>query len=161
MPIRPFHPSDAGAIRRILEETGVFRSEELEVAQELMDIVTEQPDQQDYVMSTYVDEAGVVRGYYCVGPTPATEGTYDLYWIATDPHVHGKGIGTELIQHCENLVRGREGRLIVVETSSKPPYKKTRLFYERKGYREEARIRDYYARGDDLVLLTKQLREDR
>jgi ribosomal protein S18 acetylase RimI-like enzyme len=161
MPIRPFQPTDAGAIRRILEQTGVFRQEELDVAQELMDIVIHQPDQEDYAMSTYVDDAGAVRGYYCVGPTPATEGTYDLYWIATDPQVHGQGLGTALLHHCEEYVRTRQGRLIVVETSSQPAYDKTRCFYQRKGYREEARIRDYYARGDDLVLLTKQLQEDR
>ena len=161
MPIRPFAPTDAGPIRRILEQTGVFRNEELDVAQELMDIVIHQPDQKDYVMSTYVDEEGAVRGYYCVGPTPAAEGTYDLYWIATDPRLHGKGVGTELLRHCEEYVRTQQGRLIVVETSSLPDYDKTRCFYQRKGYREEARIRNYYARGDDLVLLTKQLQEDR
>ena len=24
-------------------------------------------------------------GYACTGPTPATEGTFDLYWLAVDP----------------------------------------------------------------------------
>jgi ribosomal protein S18 acetylase RimI-like enzyme len=125
-----------------------------------MDIAATQPGQQDYALATYVDDAGAPQGYYCVGPTPMTEGTYDLYWIATDPSLHGAGVGSELLKHCEQYVRREGGRLIVAETSSKPSYERTRTFYARKGYREEARIGNYYARGDDLVLYVKQLQED-
>lgn len=159
MPIRPFRKDHIEPLMKILEDTQVFRSDELDVARELMEIAATQPGQRDYVLATAVDPGGKPQGYYCVGPTPMTAGTYDLYWIATDPALHGGGVGGELLRHCEEYVRGAGGRLIVAETSSKPSYERTRTFYVRKGYREEARIRDYYARGDDLVLYVKQLRE--
>ncbi|MEX0602783.1 MAG: GNAT family N-acetyltransferase [Bacteroidota bacterium] len=146
-------------LERILRNTDVFRPEELEVALELMQVVIDEPGQEDYMMQTLVDEEGVVRGYYCVGPTPMTEGTFDLYWIASDPEVHGKGVGTKLLEHCETIVRSRNGKLIVAETSSQPKYDATRAFYERRGYCLAARIRDYYSPGDDLVIYSKHLQE--
>jgi hypothetical protein len=47
--------------------------------------------------------------------------------------------------------------LVVAETSSQPKYEKTRRFYLTRGYAELARIRDYYRRGDDLVVYGKYL----
>lgn len=160
MPIRPLERTDIDPLRRILEATRVFRHEELEVAQDLMEFSLKNPAQEDYQLYSDVDENGRVLGYYCVGPTPMTEGTYDLYWIASDPAVHGQGVGTRLLRHCEELVRSEGGRLIVVETSSQSSYEPTRRFYARRGYREEARIQAYYKAGDDLVIYTKNLKED-
>jgi ribosomal protein S18 acetylase RimI-like enzyme len=46
---------------------------------------------------------------------------------------------------------------VIVHTSSTTRYDKTRRFYERAGYEEVARIRDYYRRGDSLVVYGKYL----
>ncbi len=157
MSIRPFVKEDIQPLTDILRATDVFREEEIAVAVELMEIVAEEPDQKDYIMYTYVDDGGHVRGYYCVGPTPMTQSTFDLYWIAVDPSLHGKGIGTELNRHCEELVRSRGGTLLIAETSSQPKYERTRAFYLRNHYHEASRIPDYYAPGDDLVVYTKHI----
>jgi ribosomal protein S18 acetylase RimI-like enzyme len=159
MPIRAFQQDDVQPLREILRATGAFRPDEIEVAVELMEIVVEEPHQQDYMMYTYVDDGGVVRGYYCMGPTAMTVGTFDLYWIAVDPSVQRSGIGRDLLRHCEALVQSQQGRMIVVETSSLPKYETTRQFYLRSGYSEEARLKEYYAVGDDLVIYTKHLKE--
>src|SRR5205809_1857885 len=50
-----------------------------------------------------------------------------------------------------------QGRLIVVETSSRADYAPTRAFYERRGYTQAARLPGYYAPGDDLVIYLKDL----
>jgi ribosomal protein S18 acetylase RimI-like enzyme len=157
MAIRPFQKDDIQPMVEILRAAGVFKEEEIAVAVELMEIVTQQKDQQDYITYTFADDADTVRGYYCVGHTPLTESTYDLYWIAVDPHVHGQGIGKQLLRHCEETVKQRGGMLIIVETSSQAKYDSTRAFYERQHYIEASRIKDYYSRGDDLVVYTKNL----
>jgi ribosomal protein S18 acetylase RimI-like enzyme len=54
-------------------------------------------------------------------------------------------------------VRAMGGRQVVAETSSRPSYDGTRIFYRRRGYREAARIPDYYRPGDDLVVFTKRI----
>jgi len=73
MAIRPFVKEDILPLKEILLTTRVFRNEEIEVAVELMEIVTEEPHQLDYIMFTSVDNNNGVQGYYCVGPTPMTE----------------------------------------------------------------------------------------
>ena len=51
------------------------------------------------------------------------------------------------------------GRLVVVETSSRPDYSATRAFYERRGYTRAAVVPGYYAPGDDLVIYLKDVRD--
>lgn len=155
-PIRPLRASDRDPLLAILRATGVFSEEEIVVATELIDAVLDHPEQRDYVIFVY-EEGSRVLGYYCIGPTPATATTYDLYWIAVTPGVHRKGVGTALNVHLESLIRSRGGTLIMVETSSRKDYEPTREFYHRKGYRELARIRDYYRPADDLVIFGKYL----
>ena len=56
----------------------------------------------------------------------------------------------------ERLAKGGE-RLLIVETSSLDGFERARDFYEKCGYTEEARIRDFYTTGDDKVVFLKQL----
>lgn len=51
----------------------------------------------------------------------------------------------------------RAGRLLLVETSALPAFEGTRAFYRRLGYEEEARIRGFYAAGEDKVVYRKAL----
>jgi ribosomal protein S18 acetylase RimI-like enzyme len=53
---------------------------------------------------------------------------------------------------AEAAVQAAGGRQVLVETASKPSYAATRAFYERIGYREVARVPDFYAVGDDKVV---------
>jgi len=155
MLIRKFEKEDIAPLADIVRETKVFHKEEVDVAIELMEIAANDKDQKDYLLYSYVDDEGCLQGYYCVGPTPMTLSTYDLYWIAVHPRVHRKKIGRELLEHCEQQVQNMGGSLLVVETSSQPKYEPTRKFYLRYQYKESARIKDYYAPGDDLVIYTK------
>lgn len=157
MEIRELRREDVEPLKKILKATNVFRDEEIIVAVELMEATLGQRD--DYVQRTIVDGKNVVQGYYCIGLTPMTQSTFDLYWIAVNPEYHGKGLGRQLLLHSEDLIRSMNGTLIVVETSSLPKYEPTRKFYVRNQYLETARIRDYYAPGDDLMIYTKHLQE--
>jgi ribosomal protein S18 acetylase RimI-like enzyme len=157
MPIRSFQKQDLEPLVDIVKATNVFRDEEITVARELMEIVAGDKDQKDYVICTYVDDQHAVRGYYCIGATPMTASTYDLYWIAVDPRSHGKGIGKELLLHCEDTIRSSGGTLVIAETSSTAKYDKTRSFYVRNQYTEASRIKGYYGPDDDLVVYIKYL----
>ncbi len=157
MQIRDLERKDVEPLRSILVETEVFRNEEVEVAVELMEATLGKTE--DYIQRVIIDDTGSVQGYYCVGPTPMTASTFDLYWIAVSPKLHRKGFGRELLRDCESHVQSMHGTLIVVETSSLPKYNATRTFYLRNRYLETARIRDYYAAGDDLMIYTKHLQE--
>lgn len=157
MSIRKFEKSDIAPLTEIIRETKFFNQEEIEVAIELMEIVANEKDQKDYFIFTYVDEQGIIQGYYCVGPTPLTKATFDLYWIAVHPRAQGKKIGQNLLKHCEEQVKSMGGKLLIVETSSQPRYDPTRFFYKKNNYKEEACIKGYYAPNDDLIIYTKNL----
>ena len=102
--IRRVAQNDREQIRLLLEETEMFRRDEIDVAMELIDIVLTQPLQRDYEIYVAVDEQGSVTGYYCIGPRPVTIGTFDLYWIAVKKNIQAKGIGTMLMQHAKIIM---------------------------------------------------------
>jgi len=154
--IRTLRREDREPLRSLVAATGMFTDDEVAIALELIDAVLDVPGQKDYIIRVS-EEEGKVAGYYCVGPTPATEGTFDLYWVTVDPARQGRGIGRALDDHAVALVRDMGGRLLIAETSSRPVYAPTREFYVKRGYRELARIAGYYRPGDDLVVFGKYL----
>jgi predicted N-acetyltransferase YhbS len=79
--------------------------------------------------------------------------------MAVTPEKQGKGVGTALMEVAEESIMGAGGRLAIIETSSIPSYEKTRRFHSRHGYELVASIPDFYAVGDDKLILQKRLRE--
>ena len=130
---------------------------EVDVAEELIDICLDVPEQNDYRVVVVENGEGRIAGYMTWGPTPLTEGTYDVYWMAVSPREQGKGYGKELIRWVEKEVKASCGRLIVIETSGQPRYHPTRQFYLGQNYREVARIPDFYKDGDDRIIYTKAI----
>jgi ribosomal protein S18 acetylase RimI-like enzyme len=155
MDIRPLEGRDREPLASLIQRIETFSQEEMTVAIELVDLAL-QPNNPDYKILV-ADRDGKLVGYVCYGPTPMTEGTYDLYWIASDPTVRGQGVGASLIAGMEGDLRRLKARLIRVETSATEAYGPTRGFYASMKYMEEARIRDFYKVGDDLIMLTKRL----
>ncbi len=156
MAIRSVVAHDAERIHAILDATGVFTAAEIACANELIHEAIHE-DEGDYFVYVLVDEHSVVQGYVCFGPTPLTDGTYDLYWIAVDPTAHGRGYGQQLVAFVERELRAEGGRLLLIETSSKDAYGPTQAFYLRCGYVELARIPGFYREGDDKIVYGKVL----
>jgi ribosomal protein S18 acetylase RimI-like enzyme len=159
-------------VRAILDATRVFREQEIDVAIELFDSVfgspvgvdaafrgttVTPPANSDYFFLGAFTPEEELAGFACYGPTPGTDRTYDLYWIAVDPAAQGSGSGTILLNEVERRLQGLNARMLVVETSSRSDYGNTRRFYIRRGYVEAARARDFYAPADDRITYTKRL----
>lgn len=133
-----------------------FTPAEVACALELVDLALERPAQTDYRFRIAAEGDAVV-GYICYGPTPMTEGTFDLYWVASDPGARTKGVGSALVAAMEADLRAERGRLIRVETSAQEAYGATRKFYAKNAYVEVARVPEFYKPGDDLVILAKKI----
>ena len=155
MEIRPIEKKDREPLAALISRIETFSQEEIQCAIELVDLALT-PNNPDYTILV-ADRGGTLVGYACYGHTPMTEGTFDLYWIASDPTVRGQGVGASLISGMEADLRRRNARVIRVETSATEAYGPTRGFYASMKYTEEARFRDFYKRGDDLILLKKAL----
>ena len=140
----------------ILRATGVFREDEIQVGLEVLDSYFAHPEQ-DYTALGAFTPGGELLGFTVHGPTPCTLGTWDLYWIAVSPNAQGMGIGTVLLKEVEGRLTRSNARLLIIETSSRPEYDPTRAFYLKRGYREVARVPDFYEAGDDRVIYAKNL----
>jgi ribosomal protein S18 acetylase RimI-like enzyme len=141
-----------------LRGPGPFSDDEVVVGIDLFDaaIASESSHDTDYsFLGAFTPEAELV-GYACYGPTPGTDRVYDLYWIAVDARAHGAGIGTTILTEVERRLQQRHARMLVAETSSRSDYAATRDFYCRRGYAESARVREFYAPGDDRIIFTKR-----
>ena len=152
--------ADRGGVFRILENAGNFTPEEVATALELIDEWLELGEHSGYltyVLESEVGEAKEVLGYVTFGPTPLTESTYDLYWIAVDKSKHRGGVGKRLMKFTEEEVARRGGRLLLIETSSQETYGGTIQFYERTGYELVGKIKEYYKPGDDKLIFVKRL----
>jgi ribosomal protein S18 acetylase RimI-like enzyme len=155
--LRPVGRAHRAQLERLTRATGLFRTDEVETAVELLDESVSGSDDYRFIGAFDDSRTDALTGYACWGPTPGTQGTCDLYWIAVDPAWQGQGIGTQLVREVERRLRADGCRLVVVETSSRADYGPTRGFYERRGYTRAAAIPGYYAPGDDLVIYTKDL----
>jgi ribosomal protein S18 acetylase RimI-like enzyme len=146
------NPTHRSRIEEIVRATGVFSQDEVAVAVDLFD----EGAGEDYEFIGAF-EGDRLQGYVCFGNTPSTDRTYDLYWIAVHPDAQRLGVGAALMSEVERIMWHRRARLLVIETSSRDDYAPTRRFYAKRGYQETARLRDFYAPGDDRVVLTKRI----
>ncbi|MDD4859610.1 MAG: GNAT family N-acetyltransferase [Dehalococcoidales bacterium] len=155
--IRPMTKQDKKPVMHILKNTPEFLDFEVDIAEELIDANLKDPVGSGYVVQV-AEIDGKVVGYINYGSTPVTQGTWDIYWMAVAADHQGQGIGKALIRFVEKDIAKAQGRLIVIETAGKAQYEKTRRFHFSLGYEEVARVPEYYAPGDDKLILCKRLK---
>lgn len=157
--IRPVENRDRPRIEEIVTSSGNFNQEEVKTALELVDEALDKGEESGYIVKVLemMGASPWVVGYACYGPTPLTQGVYDLYWIVVDPRIQGKGFGRKLIASVEEDVLRRGGRMLLIETSSQDSYAGTIRFYEKSGYQEVARVKNFYRMGDDKLIFSKDL----
>jgi len=141
----------------ILQNIPEFKPFEVVIAGEVIDSYLDDPARSGYHI--LVAEAdSFIAGYICYGPTPLTEGTWDVYWLAVAPEKQGRGIGSALLDSAEDEIKKVQGRLSIIETSSLPSYEKTRRFHLSHGYEVVCLVPDFYAPGDGKLIMLKRLR---
>jgi ribosomal protein S18 acetylase RimI-like enzyme len=152
--VRPLSSVDKPAVMAIITGTPEFEPGELPVAEEVLDAYLFNPG--EGYMAFVAEEDEQVAGYVCFGSTPLTAATWDIYWMAVSHNKRGRGIGQALLGEAERAIQRAGGKLILIETSSKPNYLPTRRFYRKSGYRQANVIKDFYAPGDHRVTFEKR-----
>lgn len=156
MLIRDTASGDREALADIIERTANLTDEEKQCAAELLDIYLNDPSQKDYFFMTAVDDSGRPAGYVCYGPRPLAAAVYDLYWIVVAPERRNAGIGRTLLEKTVEVLSAKGARMLAAETSGLPAYEAARGFYLKSGFAEEARIKEFYKPGDDLVVYIRR-----
>jgi ribosomal protein S18 acetylase RimI-like enzyme len=154
--IRPMAIEDKITILHMLQTMPEFKPAEILVAEDVLDTyLRDSTESGYYVFVAEIDS--IIAGYICYGPTPLTEGTWDIYWVAVAPNRQSQGIGKSLLSFAEGAIKELKGRMAIIETSYKPEYETTRRFYLGQGYELTCRIADFYAAGDDKLIMVKRL----
>lgn len=154
MIIKKITPQDMLAMQKLLSDIEIFTDEEIAVVNELLDIYIKNPLQKDYQFFATLEDHYELSSFICFGPTPMTANTYDLYWIGTHSKYRQKGLAQKLIEVMREEMRRHGRKIIRVETSSQELYQGTLNFYLRLGFKEEARLKDFYRDNDDLIIFT-------
>jgi len=149
-------PEDVERIGKLVEITGFFSNEEVEVARELVQERLLKGDASGYHF-LFAEHYGRLVGYTCYGLIPCTRSSYDLYWIAVHPDYQSRGVGRQIVQLTERRIKELGGERIYVDTSQRVQYASTRAFYERCGYRVETVLADFYAPGDGKTIYCRKL----
>ncbi|WP_299492234.1 GNAT family N-acetyltransferase [Acaryochloris sp. IP29b_bin.137] len=153
--IRPTQPEDTTAILAIAKAIG-FQSDELEVLSEML-VDTFNGNREQFWFTD--DDQGPVGVAYCASERMTT-GTWNLLFLAVHPEHQGQGRGTALVHYVEQVLTAQGVRQLLVETSGLPSFKRTQTFYRQCGYEAEARIREFYAAGDDKIVYRKVLKAE-
>jgi N-acetylglutamate synthase-like GNAT family acetyltransferase len=69
-----------------------------------------------------------------------------ISWDFLHPQVHGKGLGTLLLEHRINILKEDKNIKTIIVRTSQLAYK----FYEKAGFELIEKTKDYWAKGFDL-----------
>jgi len=151
--IRPTTPSDTDAAIALAEKLGMFDADGLE---QIKKTLAAYFDGESNDLWFTADDNGFVGVIYCA-PEPMTHRTWNILMLLVNPDRHSQGHGRALMSYVEQTLANRGERLLIVETSSLDDFQRARAFYSKCGYKEEARIADFYADGDDKIVFSKAL----
>jgi ribosomal protein S18 acetylase RimI-like enzyme len=151
--IRNTIATDTDALMTIIESSGQFDTDSLS---HVKSVLLEYLEGQSDGLWFTADDGEPVGVAYCA-PEPVTNGTWNLQMLWTRKDKSSQGHGTALVKHVENELMVRGARLLIVETSGLPAFEVARAFYDKCGFAREARIRNFFADGDDKIIYTKSL----
>jgi len=152
--IRPIHTDDLDRLKEIIDLNELFPSELLD---DMIQPYFEESSEDEFWVTYEGNGVPVAIAYYA--PERMTSGTYNLYLIAIHPDFQGKGIGWDMLNFVENHLRDRGERILLIETSGLPEFEKTRDFYKKNNYHQEAVVREFYAEGEDKIIFWKSLQD--
>lgn len=152
-------PDDTAALVALAASTGLFVPQEAEaLLGGVLDDFHAGRLGEGHRVDVWSDRhAGPPAAWVYFAPTSHANGVWDLWWIGVAPACQCHGVGGELLRYVELQVLASEGRVLVIETSSRSMFDRTRRFYARHGYAECGVVPDFYADGDGKVIYAKRL----
>jgi GNAT superfamily N-acetyltransferase len=96
-----------------------------------------------------------VTGYFTDVAEP--RGVFWLAWTYVLPAYRRFGVGSRLLGAVERDLRRHGGRKLYLNTSSHALYRGAIRFYLDHGFKWEGYLRDYYRKGEDVIILGKTL----
>lgn len=149
--IKPTSANDIAGLQAVLDGTELFPSEMLPDM-----LAPSLAGETEALWLTYQINGEAVGFCYTV-PEDFADGTWNMLALGVRPDLQGKRIGAALVAAAERHLKDKGQRILIVDTTGTDDFALTRKFYVQNGYEEEARIRDFWADGDDKVTFRKAL----
>lgn len=150
--IRPVTTADVDELKIVLDSCELFPSEYLD---EMISDYFNNAETEDIWFTFLIDEKPIAIGY-CI-PEKLTEGTYNLLAIGVSQNAQRKGVASAMMEYIEQQLKRKNGRLLLVETSSDDEQISARKLYHKIGYRQVAVIDDFWKDGEDKIVFLKHL----
>ncbi len=148
--------SDSPLLEDIGSRSGVLNDDEMDALGAVWEeFLLLGPEDSGYEF--LVDRVGDrVSGFVCYGPRDFTDGVFDLHYLVVDPDSRRQSVGRRLLRAAEAESREAGARMMVAETSTAARYAGIEDFFTKAGFQPEARIKDLYAAGEDMVVFVKR-----
>ena len=102
-------------------------------------------------------ENNILKGYITLKPFFPGHKHCEIYWLSVRNKFQGQGIGTKLMKFIEKYAKKKGFRKTCLYTNK--IMKKTRKFYEKRGYKFVNEFPEYYGfpKNNTAVLYAKSL----
>lgn len=148
---------DRQRIEDILRSTNFFYEFEIATALELVDeTIAKGSDKSGYYWLKAITENGLV-GFTNYARNSFSTHSWELFWIAVHENFKNQKLGSRLLEETETRIRALGGKILWIETSGRPLYEPTGIFYRRNGYNLQASLKDFYGPGDPKHIYSKVL----
>lgn len=152
MTIRSTRPDDVAPLQEVLDNTGLFPSAMLPG---MLGEFLSGTSKKEIWLTCEIDRR--IAGFCHALPEALTDRTWNMLAIAICPTMQGLGAGSSLLARLEEVLHEQGQRVLIVDTSGTDDYRRTRAFYQRNGYNQEAIIRDFWEDGADKIVFWKKL----
>ena len=88
-------------------------------------------------------------------PEEMTDRVWNVLALGVAPQAHGKGVGRTLLGAVE--ARLPDAGLLIVETTHLPEQEAARAPHTAAGFREQGRVPEFYADGEDKIIYAKRI----
>lgn len=149
--IKPTSANDIAGLQAVLDGTELFPREMLP------DLLAPSLAGETEAFWLTCHSNGEAVGLCYTVPEDFADGTWNMLALGVRPDLQGKRFGATLVAAAERHLKDKGQRILIVDTSGTDDFALTRKFYAQNGYEEEARIRDFWADGDDKVIFRKAL----
>lgn len=149
--IRKPEQDDVQALGRIAEVSGLFPAEFMP------DMIRTFLQGSENEVWLCAEDDGQLSGFCFARAEEMADSVWNMLALGVSPAHQRSGTGSALTDALETALLASGGRMLIADTSGTDEFESARNFYAKQGYTAEARIRNFWAAGDDKVTFTKAL----
>lgn len=153
--IRQFEKKDKNKLIRMTDE--IFNLEDRRAVKK--DIIFEVELKKDHIKDNWLywvaEEGRRIVGF--IGIIDSKVGAPWIAWLGIRKQFRRRGIGKLLLEHVIREARKRGAKRLCVEGGTLPMFAIANNLYQKYGFKEKFRIKDYWCKGDHLIVMCKNL----